>query len=102
MKPFELTRADDPTRKPLLPQRRRRPRNREPTFASSPGARRSIDFMKLNVETPQKLIDVNHLPLGSIDNLPDGGLTIGATVRNSDLAIIRSVRKNYAVFPKLS
>ena len=42
--------------------------------------------MKLNVETPQKLVDINHLPLDKIEALPDGGLTIGAVVRNSDLA----------------
>jgi xanthine dehydrogenase YagS FAD-binding subunit len=56
-----------------------------------------IDLMKLNVETPQKLIDVNHLPLAKIDTLLDGGLTIGAMVRNSDLAYHPVVRKNYAV-----
>ena len=42
-------------------------------------------------------IDINHLPLDKIDNLPDGGLTIGAMVRNSDLAHHPVVRKNYAV-----
>src|ERR1700758_2064293 len=35
-----------------------------------------IDLMKLNVETPQKLVDVTRLPLGKIDNLPDGGLAV--------------------------
>ena len=56
-----------------------------------------IDLMKLNVETPKKLIDVNRLPLDKIDILPDGGLSIGALVRNSDLAHHPVVRKNYAV-----
>src|SRR5256714_13151734 len=56
-----------------------------------------IDLMKLNVEQPQTLIDINRLPLDKIDTLPDGGLTIGATVRNSDLAHHPVVRKNYAV-----
>jgi xanthine dehydrogenase YagS FAD-binding subunit len=56
-----------------------------------------IDLMKLNVETPQKLIDVNHLPLATIDTLPDGGLKIGAMVRNSDLAYHPIVKQNYAV-----
>ncbi len=56
-----------------------------------------IDLMKLNVETPQKLVDVNHLPLDEIDSLPDGGLSIGAVVRNSDVAYHPIVRKNYAV-----
>jgi xanthine dehydrogenase YagS FAD-binding subunit len=56
-----------------------------------------IDLMKLNVETPQKLVDVTHLPLGQIDHLPDGGLSIGAMVRNSDLAHHPVVQKNYRV-----
>jgi len=56
-----------------------------------------IDLMKLNVETPKTLIDINRLPLDKIDMLPDGGLTIGATVRNSDLAHHPLVRKNYNV-----
>jgi len=56
-----------------------------------------IDLMKLNVEQPQKLVDINRLPLDKIEALPDGGLTIGAVVRNSDLAYHPLVRKNYAV-----
>jgi xanthine dehydrogenase YagS FAD-binding subunit len=56
-----------------------------------------IDLMKLNVEHPQTLVDINHLPLDKIEALPDGGLTIGAVVRNSDLAHHPLVRKNYAV-----
>src|SRR5260370_16415260 len=56
-----------------------------------------IDLMKLNVEQPQTLIDINRLPLDKIEALPDGGLTIGAVVRNSDLAYHPVVRKNYAV-----
>jgi xanthine dehydrogenase YagS FAD-binding subunit len=56
-----------------------------------------IDLMKLNVETPQSLVDVNRLPVDKIEATPDGGLTIGAVVRNSDLAWHPLVRKNYAV-----
>src|SRR5438105_7005869 len=56
-----------------------------------------IDLMKLNVEQPQTLIDINRLPLDKIESLPDGGLTIGAVARNSDLAYHPLVRKNYAV-----
>ncbi len=56
-----------------------------------------IDLMKLNVEQPNKLIDINRLPLNKIEALPDGGLTIGAVVRNSDLAFHPLVKKNYAV-----
>ena len=56
-----------------------------------------IDLMKLNVEQPQNLVDVNRLPLDKIEATPDGGLTIGATVRNSELAWHPLVRKNYNV-----
>jgi xanthine dehydrogenase YagS FAD-binding subunit len=56
-----------------------------------------IDLMKLNVEQPQTLVDINRLPLNKIEALPEGGLTIGAEVRNSELAYHPLVRKNYAV-----
>src|SRR5437764_6003775 len=56
-----------------------------------------IDLMKCNVETPQKVVDVTHLPVGKIETLPDGGLKIGAMVRNSELAYHPVVRKDYAV-----
>ena len=56
-----------------------------------------IDLMKLNVETPARLIDINRLPLGKIEAASDGGLQIGATVRNSDLAFHPRVQKDYAV-----
>src|SRR5256714_13695236 len=56
-----------------------------------------IDLMKLNVETPSRLIDVNHLPLDKIETTTDGGLKIGATVRNSDLAHHPAVQRDYAV-----
>ena len=78
-------------------QRRRKPRNRAPIFGSSRGGTTLIDLMKLNVEQPQNLVDLNRLPLDKIEALPDGGLTIGATVRNSELAWHPLVRKNYAV-----
>src|SRR5262245_4965151 len=56
-----------------------------------------VDLMKLNVETPARLIDINRLPLGKIEATPDGGLKIGATVRNSDLAYHPVVQRDYAV-----
>jgi xanthine dehydrogenase YagS FAD-binding subunit len=56
-----------------------------------------IDLMKLNVETPALLIDVNRLPLDQIEVTTDGGLKIGAMVRNSDLANHRIVQRDYAV-----
>ena len=56
-----------------------------------------IDLMKLNVETPQRLIDINKLPLNDVEELPDGGLRIGALVRNSALAHHPIVLAKYAV-----
>jgi xanthine dehydrogenase YagS FAD-binding subunit len=56
-----------------------------------------VDLMKLNVETPTRLLDINRLPLDKIEAAPDGGLKIGATVRNSDLAHHSTVQKDYPV-----
>jgi xanthine dehydrogenase YagS FAD-binding subunit len=56
-----------------------------------------IDLMKLNVETPARVLDINRLPLDKIELMPDGGLKIGATVRNSDLAYHSKVQKDYSV-----
>ncbi|MBV9874832.1 MAG: xanthine dehydrogenase family protein subunit M [Verrucomicrobia bacterium] len=56
-----------------------------------------VDLMKLNVEQPHTLIDLNRLPLGTVETLPDGGLKIGAMVRNSDLAHHASVLSDYPV-----
>jgi xanthine dehydrogenase YagS FAD-binding subunit len=56
-----------------------------------------IDLMKLNVETPTRLLDINRLPLGHIEHRPEGGLKIGAMVRNSDLANNPQVQKDYPV-----
>ena len=56
-----------------------------------------LDLMKLNVETPARVIDINRLPLDKIEATPDGGLKIGATVRNSDLAHHPTVERDYSV-----
>jgi len=56
-----------------------------------------IDLMKLNVETPTRVIDINRLPLDKIEDLPGGGMKIGATVRNSDLAHHPKINKDYSV-----
>jgi xanthine dehydrogenase YagS FAD-binding subunit len=56
-----------------------------------------LDLMKLNVERPSKLVDINRLPLDQVEKLPDGRLRIGATVRNSDLAHHPAVVSDYAV-----
>src|SRR5690242_11779713 len=56
-----------------------------------------IDLMKLEVETPERLLDINRLPFDKIEEMPDGGLKIGATVRNSDLANHPRVQRDYSV-----
>src|ERR671922_1383079 len=55
-----------------------------------------LDLMKLNVETPARVIDINRLPLDKIEATADG-LKIGATVRNSDLAHHPTVQRDYSV-----
>jgi xanthine dehydrogenase YagS FAD-binding subunit len=88
MKPFAYVRADS-TAEAVR------------TAAAHPGARflaggtNLVDLMKLGVDTPDLLIDVSRLPLNRVTELPDGGLSIGATVRNSDLAAHPAVRDRY-------
>lgn len=54
-----------------------------------------VDLMKLNVEQPARLIDINTLALDRIEPLPDGGVRVGALVRNSDMARHPLVRDRY-------
>jgi xanthine dehydrogenase YagS FAD-binding subunit len=56
--------------------------------------------MKLQVETPSALVDINRLPLDKIEETPEGGLRIGALVRNSDLAADSRVRQRYGVLSR--
>ena len=56
-----------------------------------------LDLMKLNVERPSQLIDINRLPFDQVEKLPDGRLQIGAVVRNSDLAHHPAVVSDYSV-----
>jgi xanthine dehydrogenase YagS FAD-binding subunit len=56
-----------------------------------------LDLMKLNVERPNQLVDINLLPLSQVEKLPGGGLKIGALVRNSDLAHDPTVQSDYSV-----
>src|SRR3984885_6885089 len=56
-----------------------------------------IDLMKLNVERPATVIDINSLPLDQVETTSNGGLKIGAIVRNSDLAHDPNVQKSYPV-----
>lgn len=74
--------------------------------ASHPGSRfiaggtNLLDLMKLEIETPQHLIDVNGLALDKITPTEDGGIRIGALMRNTDLAAAPEVRRDYAVLSR--
>ena len=76
------------------------------TAAATQGARfiaggtNLLDLMKLQIETPTHLIDVNHLGLDRIEPTAEGGLRIGAMVRNTDLAADKVVRRDYAVLSR--
>ncbi|MGW7520084.1 FAD binding domain-containing protein [Streptomyces sp. NPDC054796] len=59
------------------------------------GGTNLVDLMKTGVERPARLVDVRELPLDTIEEVPGGGLRIGATVTNSDLAAHPLVRRNY-------
>jgi xanthine dehydrogenase YagS FAD-binding subunit len=88
MKPFDYQRAPDPAGAVAL-------------VAGHPGAvflsggTNLVDHMKLGVASPDMVVDVSRLPLDRVDPLPDGGLAIGANVRNADLAAHPLVRSNY-------
>ncbi|OWU81491.1 xanthine dehydrogenase family protein subunit M [Phaeobacter sp. 22II1-1F12B] len=64
------------------------------------GGTNLLDLMKLEIETPVHLIDVNGLGLDEISATEDGGLRIGALVRNTDLAAHETVRRDYGVLSR--
>jgi xanthine dehydrogenase YagS FAD-binding subunit len=64
------------------------------------GGTNLLDLMKLEIETPGHLIDVNGLALDKIEPVPDGGLRIGALVRNTDLAADARVRRDYGLLSR--
>ena len=76
------------------------------SLAANPGAKliaggtNLLDLMKLQIEAPTHLIDINRLGLDQIENTPDGGIRIGALVRNTALASHARVRTDYAVLSR--
>ncbi len=64
------------------------------------GGTNLLDLMKLEIETPTHLIDVNGLALDKMEATPAGGLRIGALVRNTDLAADENVRRHYGVLSR--
>jgi xanthine dehydrogenase YagS FAD-binding subunit len=87
-------------------QRAQTPAEAAAAATRTPGARfiaggtNLLDLMKLEIETPQHLIDVNGLALDKIEAVSGGGLRIGALVRNTDLAADPRVRRDYAVLSR--
>ncbi|WP_306210568.1 FAD binding domain-containing protein [Actinoplanes sp. RD1] len=68
-----------------------------PDAAFLAGGTNLVDLMKLGVASPGALVDINRLPLRDVEELPGGGLRIGAGVRNSDLAAHPVVRRDFPV-----
>src|SRR6185437_6598842 len=96
MKPFVFARASDPAQAiKAAAAASTAQQGAEIRFVA--GGTTLIDLMKLDVEQPRQVIDINHLPLDRIENLPDGSLKVGALVRNSDLAHHPRVVRDYAV-----
>src|SRR5947207_3342023 len=88
MNPFRYERASDASAAiAMLAQ--------APSAAFLGGGTNLVDLMKLGVAQPDLLIDVTHLPYDRIELLPNGGIRIGAAVRNSDLAADRTIRSRY-------
>jgi xanthine dehydrogenase YagS FAD-binding subunit len=93
MKPFTYERAASPTAAVAA-------------AAARPGARfiaggtNLLDLMTLQIEAPVHLVDVNGLGLDRIEPTPEGGLRIGALVRNTDLAADARVRRDYGVLSR--
>ena len=96
MHPFEFTRAQDAAGAVATASKAKTAQQgADVRFLA--GGTTLVDLMKLNVETPERLIDINRLPFDKIETVSGGGLKIGATVRNSDLAYHPTVKKDYAV-----
>jgi xanthine dehydrogenase YagS FAD-binding subunit len=96
MKTFQFIRANDPSAA-VTAGAKGNTAQQGATSRFVAGGTTLIDLMKLNVEQPANLIDINRLPYDQIEQLPDGGLKIGATVRNSDLAYHATVQRDYTV-----
>ncbi|MDB5413860.1 MAG: xanthine dehydrogenase family protein subunit [Rubritepida sp.] len=92
--------------KPFTYERARSPAEAAAAAARQPGAKfiaggtNLLDLMKLQIEAPAHLIDVNGLALDKIEPMPEGGLRIGALVRNTDLAADQRVRRDYGVLSR--
>ncbi|WP_372400340.1 xanthine dehydrogenase family protein subunit M [Azospirillum sp. HJ39] len=92
--------------RPFSYERARDPGEAAAAAARTPGARfiaggtNLLDLMKLEIETPVHLIDVNGLSLDTVEATAEGGLRIGALVRNTDLAADDRVRRDYGLLSR--
>jgi xanthine dehydrogenase YagS FAD-binding subunit len=93
MKPFTYERANSPAQGAAAAAR-------SPGAKFVAGGTNLLDLMKLQIETPTHLIDVNGLALDKIEATPEGGLRIGALVRNTALAADERVRRDYGVLSR--
>jgi xanthine dehydrogenase YagS FAD-binding subunit len=92
--------------KPFTYERANTPAQAAAAVAAKPGAKfvaggtNLLDLMKLQIETPTHLVDVNGVGLDKIEPTAQGGLRIGALVRNGDLAADVRVRREYGVLSR--
>jgi xanthine dehydrogenase YagS FAD-binding subunit len=93
MKPFTYERANSPAEAAAAAVR-------NPGAKFIAGGTNLLDLMKLQIETPTHLIDVNGLALDKIETTPEGGLRVGALVRNTALAADERVRGDYGVLSR--
>lgn len=93
MRPFSYERARSPAEAAAAAVR-------HPNAKFIAGGTNLLDLMKLDIETPTHLIDVNNLALDKIEPTAEGGLHIGALVRNTDLAVNERVRRDYGVLSR--
>ena len=93
MKPFTYERATSPAEAAAAAAR-------NPGAKFIAGGTNLLDLMKLQIEAPTHLIDVNGLALDKIETMPEGGLRIGALVRNTALAADERVRRDYGVLSR--
>jgi xanthine dehydrogenase YagS FAD-binding subunit len=93
MKSFTYERASSPAQAASVAAR-------TPGAKFIAGGTNLLDLMKLEIETPEHLIDVNGLSLDTIEPTKEGGLRIGALVRNADLAADARIRRDYALLSR--
>ncbi len=93
MRPFSYERAGTPAEAAAAAVR-------TPGAKFIAGGTNLLDLMKLEIETPVHLIDVNGLSLDKVEPTADGALRIGALVRNTDLAADERVRRDYGVLSR--